>query len=155
MRATGEDPLFLGSDASTGAFVVVVDGEEIGRFDQVTGLRVEIETETIREGGQNGFVHHLPGRMTWPNLVLRRGVTGDDALLRWLHGSTGQNAATGGAPAPTTMGITLTDPKGNYLRTWSVDGAIPVRWSGPELRVSDHEPPMEELEVAHRGFRVE
>ena len=56
-------------------FLVEVDGLEIGRFTEVSGLQVEVGVETVAEGGQNGFVHKLPSRMTWPNLVLRRGLT--------------------------------------------------------------------------------
>ena len=45
------------------------------RGDRVLrGSRLEfaVATEDVEEGGVNGYVHKLPGRMTWPNLVLKR-----------------------------------------------------------------------------------
>ncbi|HUC32028.1 MAG TPA: phage tail protein, partial [Ilumatobacteraceae bacterium] len=58
----------------TGAtFLFEVDGIAIGRFMEVSGLEMSIDVEPVQEGGQNGFVHQLPGRMTWPPLVLKRG----------------------------------------------------------------------------------
>ena len=45
------------ADRVTGAtFLVEVDGVEIGRFMEVTGLEVEVGVESIEEGGENGYV---------------------------------------------------------------------------------------------------
>ena len=51
-----------------------------------------VEVETYTEGGENGFVHKLPGRMTWPNLVLKRGVTAQDVLMNWLQDAVGDGS---------------------------------------------------------------
>jgi len=65
----------LGGEPPTASrFLFEVDGIEIGVFREVTGLAVTVGVQEIREGGQNGFVHKMPDRMTWPNLVFRRGV---------------------------------------------------------------------------------
>ena len=37
---------------------------ELGWLPQARGL-----IEEIAEGGQNGYTHKLPSRMTWPNIV--------------------------------------------------------------------------------------
>ena len=34
------------------------------------GLELNVETEQYEEGGENGFVHKFPGRMSWPNITL-------------------------------------------------------------------------------------
>ena len=41
------------------------------RFQEVSGLSVEIETEELKEGGENRFSYKLPKRAKYPNLVLR------------------------------------------------------------------------------------
>ena len=67
---------FQGEDSPwAGQFIFSIDGMEIGHFMEVSGLSVTIEDEKIPEGGQNEFVRRVPGRMTWPNLVLKRGIT--------------------------------------------------------------------------------
>ena len=65
-------------------FKVELPGVDIGRFRECTGLAAEIEVKDYNEGGVNDRVHKLPTRMKYPNLVLKRGVTYEDALLKWL-----------------------------------------------------------------------
>src|SRR4051812_34037718 len=49
------------------------------RFQKVSGLNAEINTNTIAEGGQNLYTHTVPTRINYNNLVLERGiVTGSD-----------------------------------------------------------------------------
>ena len=49
------------NDANAATFLFEVDGVDIGAFMEVSGLEVSIETEDVSEGGQNSFVHKLPG----------------------------------------------------------------------------------------------
>jgi phage tail-like protein len=136
-------------------FLFEVDGVEIGWFMEVSGLEVSVETEDIQEGGQNSFVHRLPGRMTWPNLRLKRGVTKNDTLLPWLNKSSGEQfAASGNKLTRSTAALTLLGPAGERLRTWEFDGAFPVKWTGPSFAVDSNDVAAEELEITHHGFRA-
>ena len=54
------------------------------RFQEVSGLSFEIETEELVEGGENRFAYKLPKRAKYPNLVLKRGLLRGTALLDWL-----------------------------------------------------------------------
>jgi phage tail-like protein len=66
----------LGGDITIAdRFLFEVDGVEIGIFRQVTGLQVTVNVVEISEGGQNSFTHKLPSRMSWPNIVFKRGLT--------------------------------------------------------------------------------
>ncbi len=45
------------------------------RFQAVSGLDVQLDTETIKEGGENRFTHTIPGRTNFPSgLTLKRGL---------------------------------------------------------------------------------
>ena len=44
------------------------------RFQEVSGLSFEVETEPLREGGENRFEYKLPKRIKYPNLILKRGL---------------------------------------------------------------------------------
>jgi len=139
-----------------GSFLVEVDGVKIGHFREISGLSVDIGVEEVEEGGQNGFVHKLPGRMTWPNLVLKKGITASNALFDWINkvsgdGFTGQrNKVT-----RSTMAVILVGADGTTrLRSWNFEGAFPVKWSGPSFAVGSTDPADEELEIAHHGFTV-
>jgi phage tail-like protein len=149
------DNAYDGSRVTAATFLVEVDGVEIGRFTEVSGLQVDIAVEDIEEGGQNSFVHRLPGRMTWPNLVLKRGITQTDGLMDWLQKSSGEKfAAQGNKLTRSTAAITLLDSEGTRLRAWEVDGAFPIRWRGPTFAVNSNEWAVEELEITHHGFRA-
>lgn len=141
--------------ASAATFLFEVDGVEIGRFREVSGLKVQVEVEEYAEGGEHGFVHKLPGRLTWPNLVLKRGVTNDDHLLDWLHEAAGDGLVQrNGKATRATAAVTLVGSNFIRLRTWELIDAIPVSWSGPTLASTSTDLPEEELEIAHHGFRA-
>ena len=140
----------------TGAsFLVEVDGVEIGRFMEVSGLELTIAVEEVAEGGENSYVHKLPGRMTWPNITLKRGVTQSDGLLDWLNKSSGEQfAANKNVLKRSTAAITLVGPGAKRLRAWEFDGAFPVKWTGPSFASSSSDMANEQLEITHHGFRA-
>jgi phage tail-like protein len=146
---------FLGGDLSVAnRFVFEIDGVEIGIFSEVTGLEATVETFEFREGGQNGFVHKVPGRMVWPHLVFRRGITKSDPLMEWLSNSSGEGfAGNGNKLTRVTGAVTALDSQNARLRAWEFIDVYPVRWKGPDFRAGYNAPLEEELEVAHHGFR--
>lgn len=148
---------FASKRITTNSFLVEIDGVEIGRFSEISGLTVDVDVEEILEGGQNAYAHKMPGRMSWPNLVFKRGVTQGDALFKWFNKSSGEQfAANGNKLTRSTAAITLMGPNGKRLRAWNVDGAFPIKWRGPTFSLnSTVEAAVEELEIAHHGFRAE
>jgi phage tail-like protein len=146
----------LGGDLPVATrFLFELDGVEIGVFREVRGLSVTVGVDEIREGGQNGFVHRVPSRMTWPNLVFRRGITQSDLLFDWLQRSSGEGFAGEGSKLTRSTGaVTAIDHVGGRLRSWEFIDVFPVRWQGPDFDVTSASPLEEELEVAHHGFRA-
>lgn len=142
-----------GPPYTTALFYFQVDGVTLGTFKEVSGLSVQVEVEELVEGGQNGYVHRLPGRMKWPNLVLKRGLTETDPLLAWLRST--QDGVSAGSPVKrSNASVVLVRSDGQEVRRWSVDGAYPVKWTGPKLAASSNEVAQEELEISHHGFRT-
>lgn len=140
---------------TTATFLFEVDGVEIGKFMEVSGLEVEVAVENVEEGGENGFVHHLPGRMSWPNIVLKRGVTQSNNLLEWLNKSSGEKFASGGNKLTrSSAAITLVGPTQKRLRAWEFVDAFPVKWKGPEFAAETNNAATEQLEIAHHGFKA-
>jgi phage tail-like protein len=143
------DPPFIGK------FEFSVDGTTIGMFTEVSGLSVQIDVEELAEGGQNAYTHRLLGRMSWPNLVLKRGVTDTNALFEWLGECSGEGlTAKGNKVLPRNGKVTVMTASGKPFRTWAFTGAKPVKWTGPRLAASASELAVEELEVCHCGFRT-
>jgi phage tail-like protein len=125
---------------------VNVQGLSIGRFSECTGIAVEIETKDYMEGGSNDFVHKLPTRVKYPNLVFKRGVTHEDALLKWFW----DNRT---AVQRKELTIELLGPGAATVRTWAFVGAYPVKWTGPNLKAGSNAIATETLEVVHNGLK--
>ncbi len=127
-------------------FKVELPGLSIGRFRECTGISVEVEVKDYMEGGSNEFVHKLPTRVKYPNVVLKRGVTHEDALLKWFWESrfTVQRR---------DMTISLLGPGAKLVRTWAFLNAYPVKWTGPNMNAGSNQIATETLEVVHNGLR--
>lgn len=134
-------------------FLLEVDGVQIGVFRSVSGLSVSIDTPEIVEGGENGFTHKVPGRMSWPNLVFRAGVTDSDAFFDWVQQSAGDEfTARGNKVVRSTGAVTAIAADGSRLRAWQFRDMFPVGWKGPDFAADSTGALEEELEVAHHGF---
>src|SRR5512134_2509855 len=72
------------------------------RFREVSGLTMELEEETLNEGGENRFSHKLPVRGRYPDLVLKRGLLTNTGVRAWI-----QDAVQNLIIAPTTIWVTL------------------------------------------------
>ena len=120
----------------------------IGRFQEVTGLAAELEVKEYPEGGMNDFVHKLPTRVKWPNIVLKRGVTHEKALLEWFWAT----RASGQAANLKTLTLHLQGPGSQTVRSWAILGAFPVKWTGPTMNAGSNSIATEQLELAHRGL---
>lgn len=141
-------------DQVTSSFIFEVDGLEIGEFKEVLGLEISVDVVRYAEGGHNGYVHQLPGRVQWPNLILRAGLTKGDNLFKWIRKCSGEGLDTNSRKLERNTGaLTVLDPAGARVRTWEFDQAFPVRWIGPRFAVDEKATPVEEIEIAHHGFR--
>lgn len=127
-------------------FEVELDGLLVAGFSEVRGLEAEAEVEEYEEGGVNNYVHRFPGRIKYPPLVFKRGVTSSIELWQWFKDVTeGRISRKGGA-------VILKDNAGNIVCRWTIMDSYPVRWSGPELNSNSSEIAVEELEIVHNGL---
>jgi phage tail-like protein len=121
---------------------------QIGEFRECTGLAMEREILEYAEAGNNDFVYKLPGRLKFPLLVLKRGITDQDELLKWFWDS----RALPGSGQLATVTVTLVDTTGEKARVWAFENAYPVKWAGPNLNAGSDSAAGETLEIAHGGF---
>jgi len=129
------------------AFRVHIEGHDIGTFTGCEGLGVEVQIEQREEGGNNAFVHQLPGRLKYTNVKLTRTVGRDTAKIRSWFAS----MATDGLQR-TTAHIAALGIDGQPVVEWDLTGVVPVRWSGPSMTADGGKVATETLELAHHGF---
>ncbi|HQU31003.1 MAG: phage tail protein [Planctomycetia bacterium] len=120
------------------------------RFQTVSGLSVEYDMEEYKEGGENRFVHKLPVRTKYADLVLKRGMLTDSEVIRWFL-----NAFRDREIKPAEVSIILMNEKGEPLRTWNVVNAIPRKWVVSDLNASENSVVIETMEFSYRYFTIQ
>jgi len=120
--------------------------EPVCGFSEASGLVIETEVETIREGGENTHEIQLAGPSKFPSrLVLKRGLA-EAELWSWyqdvLRGKIERKMVT----------VILQNPLGEPEWQWVFKEACPVKWSGPELRAGSADVAFESIELVHRGL---
>jgi phage tail-like protein len=143
------DPLKRPDPVGELRFKVDLPGIKLGRFRECTGLAAEIEVKDYNEGGVNDRVHKLPTRMKYPNLVLKRGVTYEDALLKWLWETQQRKTQR------KNLTVSLVGPDGKDVRSWVFAEAFPIKWTGPNLNASSNQIATETLEIVHAGLQMQ
>jgi phage tail-like protein len=123
----------------------IPDIDTVGLFLHCSGLELTFDVYEYHEGGNNDFLHRLPGGLHYPNLVLSRGLTKEDALLKWFW-ATHTHAER--------KEITLTLKTGDVERNWTFSDAFPVKWTGPQIDSQGSSMATEMLEIAHSGLKM-
>jgi len=127
-------------------FKLEIDSNKLGLWNSFEGLGMETTVETREEGGNNHFIHQLPGRLKYPNVKVSRPVGADsERVATWIAGM-----ADG--VKRTTARITALGPDNREVVSWSLDGVVPVRWTGPSFNVDTPKIATETLELAYHGF---
>ncbi len=92
------------------------------RFQEVSGLNVELSTEELSEGGENRFVYKLPVRAKFPNLILKRGMPTIQAspLIDWV-----KDAIYHFEFKQCSILVNLLNEKHEAAASWAFDGVYP------------------------------
>ncbi|HEX5442142.1 MAG TPA: phage tail protein [Ktedonobacterales bacterium] len=129
-------------------FYVEIGGMAQAVFTEVSGLQLEMEVTDYQEGGNNDFVHRLPGRTKSSNLILKRGMTNSNEFFQW-YAELAQGKIT-----PKNVSVVMYDVTGNVLARWNLIKAYPVKWIGPQFNAHDAAAAVETLELAHERLEL-
>jgi phage tail-like protein len=119
------------------------------RFQSLSGLSVEYEYETFKEGGENRFEHKLPVRTRYSDLVLKRGMLTGSALIEWMLAAFRDREFE-----PADLSVILLNEKSEPLRTWKIAKAIPKKWSVSDFDAQSSTLVVETLECAYQYFTL-
>jgi phage tail-like protein len=145
--------LVMMADTSSTSSLLFTGGASVlgdalfGGFSECEGLKMLQEEEKRWEGGLNNTEHRFPSRLTWPNLVLTRGVSRiSQSGWDWLY-SYGQ-----GRVRRMDGIVVLMDDQHLPHNIWKFKRGIPVRFEGPKLKGGGNDVAVEVLEIAHEGL---
>ena len=125
------------------------------RFQSVSGLDVQMDTETVKEGGENRFEHVLPTRRRYSDLVLKRGLlsppssstNGALSITEWYKWAFDDFIVL-----PVDLDIVLLNENHQPLMKWKVIHAWPKNWKMGELNAERSEVLIETLEMNYNRF---
>jgi phage tail-like protein len=101
-----------------------------------------------REGGNNRFVHRLPGFAKFGNLSLKRGIVRKNDFYTWLK------KIIDGKFEPKNVSLVMQDTDGTDVLTWNFTNAYPVKWTGSHFHASEAAVAIETLELAYDSMTV-
>src|SRR5262252_7145664 len=102
-------------------FYVEVEGITQAVFTEVSGLSLEVVTEDVEEGGNNSYVHRMPGRCKIGNITLKRGMTKSNDFLKW------NLDMAQGTINRRNISLIMYNVDGTELMRWNFINAYPVK----------------------------
>ena len=132
-------------------FAVEIGGTMVAGFTELAGLTAQTEVFEYKEGGLNSYTHKLPGRTTYTNVTLKRGMADSTDLYDWHH-----RIATRATVKDERKAVSIIQYDGQHreVRRWNLAGAWPVKWVGPGFNSGGAEVSFESLELAFADFEM-
>ena len=118
------------------------------RFQEVTGLTVDLETEDVVEGGENRFVHKLPKRTKYSDITLKRGMFIGSGILLWC-----KMAIEDYDIRPTNVLISLLNEMHLPVASWYVVNAYPTQLSISEFKSDQSAIAVESIKLTYNYFK--
>jgi phage tail-like protein len=122
------------------------------RFQSVTGLDSTLDTEPVKEGGENRYEHSVPTRRKYGPLLLKRGLItpAEKGITAWLKKAFDEEKVQ---PVE-TVDISLLDEEHNPLITWTINNVWPKSWKIGELNAERGEVLIETLELNYNRLVI-
>lgn len=125
-----------------------VSAEDIP-FEEVSGIRAEIQYEEVVDGGVNNTSYKLPKPIKYPNLVLKRGsMPQTDEFVEWC-----ENAIYYFIFKPCTVKVELVNGD-QTIKGWKFKNAYPVKFESTDLGAQKNEIIIETVELAYSSMEV-
>jgi phage tail-like protein len=123
-------------------------------FQEVSGIEVASEVETIHEAGLNQYSHRVPKKTQYNNLVLKRGLwLKDSAMHQWV-----KETLQGGLlyfVEPKNVTVSLMDEKNETIMSWNFVRAYPVKWSVSGFNSMQSAVLIENIELAYSHWKFQ
>ncbi len=123
-------------------FLLELDGIVQAGFSEVSGFGSNIEVIEYREGGDVNTVHKLPGKVSYPDITLKWGLTDSRELYDW------HLKAVNGPPERKHGSIIQLDDLGQEKIRWNFYDAWPSKWDGPDFNAKGNDVAIDALTVS-------
>ncbi|HXF62543.1 MAG TPA: phage tail protein [Caldilineaceae bacterium] len=132
-------------------YYVEIDGLVEGSFIECSGLRMQREVLEVKEGGVNDYTHKLPGRTTYGQITLSKGIMFSTKLWQWY-----EEGMKDGHVKKRPVTITQFSSYFNLAARWyHIEDAFPESWSVSSLRTDSSTFAVETLVLTFKTLKVE
>ena len=130
---------------------VTIAGEDAISFSEVSGLSIEYETITYRDGmSYRDGAKYMPGLNSPINLTLQKGIVKKDSFLfNWI------STVRLNTVEKRDVRIDLLDETGTAVVSWTVTDAFPKKLDAPSFNATSNEVAIESLELMASTLKVE
>jgi phage tail-like protein len=97
----------------------------------------------VEEGGLNTSTHKFIGHNRAQNIILKKGITDNNELLKWYQKYINGNIERKNGS------VILMDSSFEEIKRWDFYNAFPCRWVGPKLDAYDNKHAVELIEIVH------
>jgi len=127
-----------------------------GEFSEVGGLEMTTTPKTLKEGGRNWGEVQLSTPVTFPSLVLKRGITRDTELWQWYRFiyQTGVYAYRVDCTIEVKESAKDENGEDRIRMRWIARNCLPVKFKGSDLNATATGVAIEELHLAHEGLEL-
>ena len=130
---------------------VTIAGEDAIAFSEVSGLSIEYETITYRDGmSYRDGAKYMPGLNSPINITLQKGIVKKDSFLfDWI------STVRLNTVEKRDVRIDLLDETGTAVVSWTVTDAFPKKLDAPSFNATSNEVAIESLELMASTLKVE
>jgi phage tail-like protein len=118
----------------------------VGGFSECQGLEASMKIEEWNEGGNNGTVLKFPGRVSWTNITLKRGMAANSSLWDWFYGF------VQGSVKRRDGVIALLNEMMVPANIWYFRRGLIAKYAGPQMNATQNNVAIESIEIAHEGI---
>jgi phage tail-like protein len=139
-------------------FKVIIEGmpESDSEFQELTGLTMSLDTQSVKEAGENRFTHQLPLPAKADALILKRGLKVSSPLAEWCR-----KAIEEFSFSPRNLHVMLLDVEGGSngqpkpVVSWYLVNAYPTKWEVTGLNAMNSEIAIETIQINYNYFKKE
>jgi phage tail-like protein len=143
--ADREDPLVAFK------FGLEIEGKLSGFFTSVGGIGSEseiVEHKVVNPDTGETIIQKIPGRLTWTDISLKRGVTSNIDVWQWR-----QQVVEGKVDdARTNCSVIAYNQANEEIARWNLENAWPSKVTGPDMDAGSTDYMVEEMTIVHEGM---
>lgn len=116
-------------------------------FQEVTGLGISLDVETLEEGGNTFFTYNLPKKTKNEKITLKRAISETEKakkILKWA-----EDALYNFEFEPLEIKVILLNDKGDPIKGWSYSYVIPTKIDYAGLNATSQALVIETLELSY------